>query len=113
LEIVEPADYVHASSFIHLVDAETQNDVCRRLTRICKGAITERQEDALVAEERIRRTLPMGNRRLHHSSETFTHMWDEVTDEKWEVESATLQTRVGVERVRQVLTFLVRKKKEQ
>ncbi|CAF1452311.1 unnamed protein product [Adineta steineri] len=43
LNTIQPADYLYVGSFIHLFDRETQKQVCHRLTRICKQAITGRQ----------------------------------------------------------------------
>jgi hypothetical protein len=113
LETVEPADYLYASSFIHLFDAETQKDVCRRLSRLCKGAIAGRQVGGLIPMERSGVSRPMGNKRMRHSPESFARMWDEVTDGKWKVESATLQTIDDNQHVREMLTFVVRKKTEE
>ncbi|CAF3854972.1 unnamed protein product, partial [Rotaria sp. Silwood1] len=52
LESIEPADYLYVDLFIHLFDAETQRDVCRRLARLAKRAIAGRQSGAKVAGER-------------------------------------------------------------
>jgi hypothetical protein len=94
---------------VHLFDAETQKDVCRRLTRLCKCAITGRQVGALVPREGSRRSGPAGSKRMNHSPESFSQMWDEVTDGKWKVESATLQTTEDSNNLRQMLTFVVRR----
>lgn len=113
LETIEPADYVCASSFIHLFDAETQNDVCRRLTRLSKNAIVGQQLGASITGERARRRSSVISNRIQHSPETFARMWDEATDGKWKVESASLDTMYGTALERQILTFVVRKKIEQ
>jgi hypothetical protein len=113
LETIEPADYLYAGSFIHLFDAETQKDVCRRLSRLCKRAIAGRQMGASIPMETARSVGPPGSKVMRHSPESFARMWDEVTDGQWQVESATLKTSDGGERVRQSLTFVVRNKTEQ
>jgi len=113
LETVEPADYLYAGSFIHLFDAETQKDVCRRLARLCKRAITGRQVGGSIPMELPRPLGGDGKKAMRHSPESFARMWDEVTDGKWQVESATFETRDGVESGHQMFTFVVRKKTEQ
>ena len=113
LNSIEPADYLYAGSFIHLFDAETQKDVCRRLSRLCKRAIAGRQMGGLVAEERIGRPRPMGNKRMRHSPESFAQMWNEATNGEWKVEIATLKTMGEDDHVRQMLTFVVRKNTDQ
>jgi hypothetical protein len=110
LETVEPADYLYAGSFIHLFDAETQKDVCRRLSRLCKRAIAGRQVGASIPMERPRSVDPADSKMMCHSPESFARMWDEVTDGQWQVESATLKTWDGGEHARQSLAFVVRKK---
>jgi len=92
LETIEPADYLYAGSFIHLFDAETQKDVCRRLSRLCKRAIAGRQMGASIPAEAPRSVGPAGSKVMRHSPESFARMWDEVTDGQWQVESTTLQT---------------------
>jgi len=110
LETIEPADYLYAGSFIHLFDGETQKDVCRRLSRLCKRAIAGRQVGASIPMERLRRSGPEGSKIMCHSPESFAHMWDEVTGGKWQVESATLRTREDDDHPREIITFVVRKK---
>jgi hypothetical protein len=46
---------------------------------------------------------------MNHSPESFSQMWDEVTDGKWKVENATLQTTEDSNNLRQMLTFVVRR----
>ncbi len=113
LETVEPADYLYAGAFIHLFDAEKQKDVCRRLTRLCRRAITGRQVGSLVPVERLRSVGSGSGKMMSHSPESFAGMWDEVTDGKWQVDNADLQTMNNNEHVRQLLTFVVRKKTEE
>jgi hypothetical protein len=113
LETVEAADYLFAGSFIHLFDSETQKDVCRRLARLCKQAITGRQVGASIAVERFRSSGPAGKKTMCHSPESFACMWDEVTDGQWHVETATLQTRDDVDFPAEILTFVVRKNTKQ
>jgi hypothetical protein len=113
LETIEPADYLYAGSFIHLFDAETQKDVCRRLSRLCKRAIVGRQVGAFIPMEYSTSYGLTGSKMMCHSPESFALMWDEVTDGQWQVESATLQTINDNEHVSQILTFVVRKKTEQ
>ncbi|UJR07372.1 hypothetical protein I4U23_011658 [Adineta vaga] len=110
LDAIQPADYLYVGSFIHLFDSETQKEVCRRLSRLCKQAITGRQVGASVPMERFRSSGPEGKKRMCHSPESFARMWIEVTNSKWEVESATLQTRNDTDHPREILTFVVRKK---
>ena len=110
LETIEPADYLHAAAFLHLFDGETQKNVCRRLSRLCKRAITGRQVGASIPVERIRPSRPDRGKRMCHSPESFASMWNEVTDGKWQVESATLRTRDDTNHPREILTFVVRKK---
>jgi hypothetical protein len=109
LDTVESADYLYAGSFIHLFDAETQRNVCRRLTRLAKRAIAGRQVGALVPEERSSLSHP-DRKMMRHSPESFTRMWDEVTGGAWQVEYATLQTMDGIDVSGHTLTFVVRKK---
>jgi hypothetical protein len=113
LETVEPADYLFAGSFIHLFDTETQKDVCRRLARLCKQAITGRQVGASIPVERSRSTVPVDKKIMCHSPESFARMWNEVTDGQWQVETATLQTRNDVGHLWEILTFVVRKNTKQ
>ncbi|CAF1555915.1 unnamed protein product [Rotaria sp. Silwood1] len=47
LKTIEAADYLYAGSFLHLFDAETQKDVCRRLSRLAKRAIAGRQLNSI------------------------------------------------------------------
>ena len=110
---IEPADYLYAGSFIHLFNAETQNEVCRRLSRLCKRAIAGRQMGALIAEERTGSSRPTRNKRMVHSPESFARMWEKVTDGHWQAESAFLQARDGLEHTHQLLTFVIRKQTEQ
>ncbi|CAF0901196.1 unnamed protein product [Adineta steineri] len=110
LKTIEPADYVHVGSFIHLFDAETQKDVCKRLTHLSKHAIIGRQAGAVVAGEHPRATG--SGKMMRHSPESFTHMWDEVTNGKWYVESATLTTTTIGAIINGKLTFVVRKRDE-
>ena len=107
---IEPADYVYVGSFIHLFDAETQQDVCRRLTRLAKRVIAGRQAGALVAGEHTRSSGPPGSKMMRHSPDSFATMWNDVTGGEWQVESATLQATKNMERARQELTFVVRKR---
>jgi hypothetical protein len=110
LDTVEPADYLYAGSFIHLFDAETQRDVCRRLTCLAKRAIAGRQMGALVPVEHPRLSARTGSKRMRHSPESFARMWDEVTGGEWQVECATLQTMNDMPASNQMLTFVVRKR---
>jgi hypothetical protein len=109
LDAVEPADYLYAGAFIHLFDAATQPDVCRRLTRLAKRAITGRQVGALVPAEHPG-ALSLNSKMMWHSPESFARMWDEVTNGEWQVESATLDTHDGVKALGLLLTFVVRKR---
>ncbi|CAF1054048.1 unnamed protein product [Adineta steineri] len=110
LKTIEPADYVHVGSFIHLFDAETQKDVCKRLTHLSKHAIIGRQAGLLVAGEHPRPTD--GKKMMKHSPESFTRMWDEVTNDKWYVEGVTLtKTTIGTID-NEKLIFVVRKRDE-
>jgi len=109
LEKVKPADYVYVGSFIHLFDAEKQKDVCRRLTHLSKNAITGRQVGSLVPEERSHRMESTERKMMWHSPESFSQMWNEVTNGKWKVESVTLNKMNNGEQIRQLLYFVVRK----
>jgi hypothetical protein len=109
LENVKPADYVYVGSFIHLFDAEKQKDVCRRLTHLSKNAITGRQVGSLVPEERSNRLESTERKMMWHSPESFSQMWNEVTNGKWKVESVTLNKINNGEQIRQLLYFVVRK----
>ena len=91
-ERIEPADYLHAASFIHLFDAETQREICRRLSRLAKRAIIGRQVGSTVAEERDRSAQLKGGKMMWHSPESFTTMWNEVTHGEWQVEHVTLES---------------------
>lgn len=113
LETVEPADYLYAGLFIHLFDGKTQKDVCRRLSRLCKGTIAGQQAGASSAMERPSPPGYPGGKRMCHSPESFAHMWNEVTDGRWQVESSTLEAVNRNEYVQQMLTFVVKKKAEQ
>ncbi len=113
LATIEPADYVHVGSFIHLFDAETQRDVCRRLTPLAKRAIIGRQVGSLVPGEHTRHGgASDGRKMMRHSPESFTRMWDEVTNGQWHVESATLKSRDVMGDIRHTLIFVVRKREE-
>jgi len=112
LETVEPADYLHAGSFIHLFDGKTQREVCRRLSRLSKCAIIGRQVGASVPEERPAAFVSDGTKMMWHSPESFARMWDEATEGKWQVESATLQTTDEIKNTGQMLIFVVRKRKD-
>ncbi|CAF1464358.1 unnamed protein product [Adineta ricciae] len=109
LETIQPADYVHVGSFIHLFDLEKQKEVCRRLTRLCKCAILGRQVGSTVPGEYSRRGVCDGSKMMRHSPESFAQMWNEVTDGVWQVESAQLEERHLMNDV-QRLIFVVRKK---
>jgi len=112
LETIEPADYVHVGSFIHLFDFETQKDVCRRLARLSKNAIIGRQSGSEVAEEHSRhRRSNENSKRMRHSPESFRDMWNEVTNGQWQVEYANLKTIDDGDRVRVMLSFVVRNTK--
>ena len=108
LESIEPADYVHVGSFIHLFDAQTQKEVCRRLTRLCKRAIVGRQVGSSVPGEHSKAAIAGSAKMMRHSPESFAAMWIEVTDGTWKVESATLQES-GMAEFTQRLIFVVRK----
>ena len=110
---IEPADYVFVGSFIHLFNAETQRDVCRRLARLAKRAIAGRQVGALVAGEHTKSSGLPDSKRMRHSPESFTSMWNDVTSGEWQVESVSLQTTENMERAHQGLTFVVRKRETQ
>lgn len=113
LETIEPADYVYVGSFIHLFDAQTQRNVCQRLTRIAKRAIAGRQVGAKVPEER--RGVPadiIPSTMMVHSPESFALMWNEVTDGQWQVESATLRSRTDITGSYSLLYFVVRKRRD-
>jgi len=112
LGTVESVDYLYADWFMHLFGAETQRDVCERLTRLAKRAITGRQVSPLVPEERSRLSGLPGNKMMRHSPESFTRMWDEVTDGEWQVEYATLETKDGIDASGHTITFVVRKKED-
>ena len=112
LDGIEPTDYVYASSLIHLFDAETQRDVCRRLSRIAKRAIAGRQVGALVAEERpgLERGLTDA-KMMWHSPESFTRMWNDATNGEWQVESATFKMMDDMKLSHEGFVFVVRKRK--
>ncbi|CAF3318992.1 unnamed protein product [Rotaria socialis] len=112
LETIEPADYVHVGSFIHLFDAETQRNVCQRLTRIAKYAITGRQVGASVPAEHQKLSGSIGSKMMRHSPESFASMWNDVTSGEWQVESATLEAIDDVNGFGKILYFVVRKRKE-
>ncbi|CAF1389565.1 unnamed protein product [Rotaria sordida] len=112
LDAIEPADYINVGAFFHIFDAETQRDVCRRLTRLCKRAIIGWKTGALIPTE-VPKPLSFKGTMMWHSPESFIRMWDEVTDGKWQVESTTLQTMDGLEDLGLVLAFVVRKRGEQ
>lgn len=109
LKTIEPADYLHAASFIHLFDAETQREVCRRLSRLAKRAIIGRQVGSSVAEERDRGTQLKGGKMMWHSPESFTAMWNEVTHGEWQVEHVSLHAQEDSDENHQSLRFVVRK----
>jgi hypothetical protein len=113
LEMIEPADYLHVGSFIHLFDCETERVVCQRLTRLSKHTIIGRQVGALVPTEYSRALAHKEGKMIRHSPESFARMWDEVTDGNWQVERATLQTMDGMKDLRHMLNFVVRKRREQ
>ena len=106
---VEPADYVYVGSFIHLFDAQTQREVCQRLTRLAKRAIAGRQVGSSSPGERLQPSSLTSSKMMRHSPESFTHMWNEVTSGQWEVESATLQSVDRTPDLGQRLVFVVRK----
>ena len=109
---IEPADYVYVGSLIHLFDAATQRDVCRRLTRLAKRAIAGRQSGAPVAGEYSRPSGLPGSKMMMHSPESVTDMWKEVTNGEWQVETAALQSRENMlDRAR--LVFVVRKQEKE
>lgn len=113
LETVQPADYLYIGLFLHLFDQQTQKDVCRRLSRLCKSTIFGQQAGSSVAMERPSPPGYPSEKRMCHSMESFAHMWDEATDGMWQVETTTLQ---GIHRnkyVQEMLTFVVRKKDKQ
>ncbi|CAF2969275.1 unnamed protein product [Rotaria sp. Silwood2] len=110
LSNVEPADFLYVGSFIHLFDAQTQREVCRRLTRLAKRAIAGRQAGASKPAEYSRSTGFSSSKTMRHSPESFTQMWDEVTDHQWQVESANFETINNIQDIRQRLTFVVRKR---
>lgn len=109
---VEPADYVYVGSFIHLFNAQTQRDVCQRLTRIAKKAIAGRQVGSSSPGELSRPSEITGSKMMRHSPESFTKMWDEVTYGQWQVESATLESVQHALDFGQRLVFVVRKQGE-
>ena len=108
-ETIEPADYLHAASFIHLFDGATQREVCRRLARLAKRAIFGRQVGTFVAEERDRGVQLKGGRMLWHSPESFAAMWDEVTQGEWRVEHVSLQRHDDIDVNHRFIRFVVRK----
>ena len=109
---IEPADYVYVGSLIHLFDAATQRDVCRRLSRLAKRAIVGRQSGAPVAGEYSRKSGLPANRMMVHSPESITEMWKEVTNGEWQVDVAALQSRMEMlDRAR--LVFVVRKQEKE
>lgn len=112
LATIEPADYLHAASFIHLFDAQTQREVCRRLSRLAKRAIIGRQVGSRIPEERERGRGTPGSKMMFHSPESFASMWNEVTNGDWQVESVKLETREDRDGNHQLLIFVVRKKDE-
>ncbi|CAF2634620.1 unnamed protein product [Rotaria sp. Silwood2] len=85
LDAIEPAEYVNVGAFFHIFDAETQRDVCRRLTRLCKRAIIGWKSGALIPTE-LPKPLSFKGTMMWYSLESFTRMWDEVTGGKWHVE---------------------------
>ncbi|CAF3395585.1 unnamed protein product [Rotaria socialis] len=105
---VEPADYVYVGAFIHLFDTPTQREVCRRLTRLAKRAITGRQVGASIPGEYSRTFDFPSSKSMRHSPETFTQMWNEVTECAWQVESAYLKTAYNMKSTNERLTFVVR-----
>ncbi|CAF0879715.1 unnamed protein product, partial [Didymodactylos carnosus] len=113
LNEIEPAYYLYVGSFIHLFDAETQRDVCRRLTKLAKRVIAGRQSGASIAREHPKLTSLTGGKAIQHSPESFTRMWDDVTDGEWQVESATLETIEDVKGSDKGLIFVVRKQERQ
>ncbi|CAF1249373.1 unnamed protein product [Rotaria sp. Silwood1] len=112
LNSVQPADYLYVGSFIHLFDAQTQREVCQRLTRLAKRAIAGRQAGASLPTECIRSTAFPSRKAMRHSPESFTQMWDEVTNHQWQVESVNLQTTDNMQDIRRRLTFVIRKRGE-
>jgi hypothetical protein len=113
LNSIEPADYVFVASFIHLFDAETQRDVCRRLARLAKRAIAGRQVGTTVSEERPGPAGVIDGKMMWHSPESFAHMWNDVTNGEWQVETAVLQSRDDMKLFDQLLVFVVRKRAAQ
>ncbi len=113
LDGIEPTDYVYASSLIHLFNAETQRDICRRLTRIAKRAIVGRQVGVLVTTEYPGLEGLTDAKMMLHSPESFAHMWNDVTNGKWQVESITLKMMDDMKLSYQGLTFVVRKRETQ
>ncbi|UJR24098.1 hypothetical protein I4U23_027065 [Adineta vaga] len=109
-EKISPADYVHVGSFIHLFDAQTQRNVCQRLSRLSKCAIIGRQVGSLIPGEHSRIGVCNGTKMMRHSPESFQQMWNEVTNGIWQVEYANLETRPNTIDNIQRLIFVVRKK---
>lgn len=109
LNNVQPADYVHVASFIHLFDLQTQKDVCHRLTRLSKRAIFGRQVGSTIPHERQRHSNLTNGKMMCHSPQSFSQMWNEVTNGSWIVQYAQLNTRPDST---QILTFVVRNTNE-
>ena len=112
LDEIHPCSYLYVGSFIHLFDSQTQKEVCRRLTRICQGAITGRQVGATIPVERARNIGTQEGKMMCHSPASFTQMWEEVTNGEWKVEYAQLNHLDNGERLRQMLFFVVRKQNQ-
>lgn len=109
LNIVEPADYVYVSSFIHLFDEKTQREVCRRLARLAKHAIAGREVGSTIAGEYPPLPELSGSKMMRHSPATFTEMWNEVSDGQCKVECANFQAYCEIPTFAQRLTFVIRK----
>ncbi|CAF3929006.1 unnamed protein product [Rotaria sp. Silwood1] len=110
LKTIEPADYLYAGSFLHLFDAETQKDVCRRLSRLAKRAIAGRQVGAFIPIEQSTTSRILRGKMMRHSPESFAQMWNEATDGEWQVEYATLNNISSNKIGNPLLIFVVRRK---
>lgn len=112
LEKIQAADYLYVGSFIHLFNAQTQKEVCRRLIRLSKNAIFGRQVGSLIAKEYPRPPGTGSENMMCHSPESFQQMWNEVTNGQWIVEYFNFN-KVDTNQkdfTRQLFTFVVRKK---
>lgn len=81
----------NVASSIHLFDAQTQKEVCRRLARLVEHVIFGRQLGAVVPDEYGQAEIPGHTKAVRQSPGSFAQMWNEVTDGEWPVDKVILE----------------------